>query len=87
MENRNQKVKNVQDQEGWLFGIRTAFKGLWGTDVEMRFQHGGMKEEVEDAKEQIGRMSRGAENLLKTLNVKRPTDEMEDTLEDIVRDL
>lgn len=78
--------KEIVDQEGWHCGMRAIFRGIWGTDTEMRL-HTGVEAEITHAQENIGDMRQGAQNLLNALDKPVKSDEIEEVLENIIRDL
>lgn len=57
-------LHRVIDHGGWFLGLAAVFKAAFGTDTEARLKAGGVKEEIADAKEKVGQMRQGAENLL-----------------------
>lgn len=87
---KHEQQKQVCDHEGWSLGMKAVLRGIFGTDIEVRIKHGGMHEDIEHAKGEVGRMTREAEGLLEAINGTEPkesVDNVEQAFEDMVRDI
>lgn len=86
---KHKQQKQVCDHEGWALGMKAVLRGLFGTDIEVRIRHGGIHEDIEHAREEVGKMTAGAEDLLNAINgdEHQPEDEVEQAFEAMVRDI
>lgn len=86
---KHEQQKQVCDHDGWALGVKAVLRGIFGTDIEVRIRHGGMHEDIEHAKGEVGKMTTGAEDLLNAINGNEgpPKDEVEQTLEAMVKNI